>query len=136
MVNTSIKAINSDRVVEKGIPIVNLKLISEIATEFELGFTQVEQTQPLERYWQALFSSDTSEETKALLKRHNTHLNNPVITSYSIHYTKLYEFGQRFWNVSVATCFQRLFLIPGEGEKLSISLDTSQAFVFPRKGIK
>lgn len=78
LADTSIVSINSERLVEKDIPVVNIKTVSDVATEFELGFTQVGQTQPLENYWQSLFSSETSEDIKKLLKKYNTHLNNPV----------------------------------------------------------
>ncbi|WP_445285992.1 hypothetical protein [Vibrio sp. 11986-1-5] len=60
------------------IPLVNLKTISESATEFDLGFTQVEQTQDLDTYWETLFSSETSEQHRAVIKKYNTHLNDPV----------------------------------------------------------
>ncbi|WP_242014127.1 MIX and LysM peptidoglycan-binding domain-containing protein [Vibrio parahaemolyticus] len=78
LVDTSIVSINHEGLVEKDIPVVNIKTVSDVATEFELGFTQVEQTQPLDNYWQSLFSSETSEDIKAILKKYNTHLNNPV----------------------------------------------------------
>lgn len=78
LVDTSIISINHEWLVEKDIPVVNIKTVSDVATEFELGFTQVGQTQPLESYWQSLFSSETSEDIKKLLKKYNTHLNNPV----------------------------------------------------------
>ncbi|TMX35291.1 hypothetical protein DA100_14410 [Vibrio sp. Hep-1b-8] len=78
LVDTSIVSINNERLVEKDIPVVNIKTVSDVATEFELGFTQVDQTQPLEDFWSSFFSSDTSEDTQKLLKKYNAHLNNPV----------------------------------------------------------
>ncbi|OOF05756.1 LysM peptidoglycan-binding domain-containing protein [Salinivibrio sp. MA607] len=78
LVDTSTVAINHKRLVQKEVTVVNIKKVSDVATEFELGFTQVEKTQPLDDYWQKLFSSDTSDDTQKLLTKYNTHLNNPV----------------------------------------------------------
>ncbi|MGD8117643.1 hypothetical protein [Vibrio sp. TRT 29B02] len=78
LVDTSIASINRPELIEKDIPVVNTKIISDVATEFELGFTQVEQTQPLKDFWQSFFSSDTNEDIQKLLKKYNAHLNNPV----------------------------------------------------------
>ncbi|OOE34979.1 hypothetical protein BZG04_09585 [Salinivibrio kushneri] len=78
LVDTSTVAINHKRLVQKEVTVVNIKKVSDVATEFELGFTQVEKTQPLDDYWQNLFSSDTSDDTQNLLTKYNTHLNNPV----------------------------------------------------------
>ncbi|WP_408642321.1 MIX and LysM peptidoglycan-binding domain-containing protein [Salinivibrio proteolyticus] len=78
LVDTSTVAINHKRLVPKEVTVVNIKKVSDVATEFELGFTQVEKTQPLDDYWQNLFSSDTSDDTQKLLTKYNAHLNNPV----------------------------------------------------------
>lgn len=78
LVDTNVKAINVNHSLVPDIPLVNLKNISESATEFDLGFTQVEQTQDLDTYWETLFSSETSEQHRAVIKKYNTHLNDPV----------------------------------------------------------
>ncbi|PXA73181.1 hypothetical protein DMC15_07300 [Vibrio sp. 11986-1-5] len=78
LVDTNVKAINVNHSLVPDIPLVNLKTISESATEFDLGFTQVEQTQDLDTYWETLFSSETSEQHRAVIKKYNTHLNDPV----------------------------------------------------------
>lgn len=78
LVDTNVKAINVNHSLVPDIPLVNLKTISESATEFDLGFTQVEQTQDLDTYWETLFSSETSEQHRAVIKKYNMHLNDPV----------------------------------------------------------
>ncbi|SHE79211.1 hypothetical protein [Vibrio gazogenes] len=46
--------------------------------QFSLGWMQVESTQSQQDLWTSLFTSDTATTQKQLVKKYNTHLNEPV----------------------------------------------------------
>lgn len=45
---------------------------------FDLGWMQCNKTQSKSELWESLFTTATSEEHKSLIKKHNSHLNEPV----------------------------------------------------------
>ncbi|WP_163390405.1 hypothetical protein [Enterovibrio norvegicus] len=78
LMGSSLKAINNERLVESGLPVVKVKTLPSEELAFDLGYCQVDKTQPLDDYWRALFSEDTPADIQSLIKKYNEHLNNPV----------------------------------------------------------
>ncbi|ENX3948254.1 hypothetical protein ACFO1C_003621 [Photobacterium damselae] len=50
----------------------------EVGDDFDLGFTIVDKTHPLESFWRDYFSDETPTEAIERIKSHNDHLNDPV----------------------------------------------------------
>ncbi|MEZ8027418.1 hypothetical protein [Enterovibrio norvegicus] len=78
LMGSTLKAINNKRLVESGLPVVKVKTLPSEELAFDLGYCQVDKTQPLDDYWRALFSEDTPADIQSLIKKYNEHLNNPV----------------------------------------------------------
>ncbi|CZF77900.1 hypothetical protein [Grimontia marina] len=78
LTGSTLKAINNERLVESGLPVVNVKTWGEAKLAFDLGYCQIEETQPLEQFWGNLFSDETPTDIQELIKKYNEHLNNPA----------------------------------------------------------
>lgn len=74
----AIQAINRKSYVADNIPVVNVKTALVSPIEFALGFAIIDRAQPLDDYWQELFTDETSYADRVLIKKYNTHLNDPV----------------------------------------------------------
>ncbi|EOD80719.1 hypothetical protein D515_00136 [Grimontia indica] len=75
---STLKAINNERLVESGLPVVNVNTWGKAKLAFDLGYCQIEETQPLEQFWGDLFSDETPTDIQELIKKYNEHLNNPA----------------------------------------------------------
>ncbi|MEZ8141692.1 hypothetical protein [Enterovibrio sp. FF113] len=78
LMGSTLKAINNTRLVESGLPVVNVKTWGVAQLAFDLGYCQIEETQPLEQFWSNLFSDETPTDIQELIKKYNEHLNNPA----------------------------------------------------------